>query len=210
MNYRLNKKTIKSVRRSFVILILPTVLALLLYLTHLKGYWPEEGFLCPISYNGSIVIRNDRMGEGHFGARRARGRTHKGVDFLAPVGTPVMAVMRGRVIETGDHPRGYGKYVEIVHRHDFVTISAHLSEISVAEGERVRRGQIIGRVGKTGNESHKWIKPHVHFEIRKDGVPVDPMEYIQEQESEFRIQNKKDKRQACPPALCGGIGRKAE
>lgn len=118
------------------------------------------------------------MGEGHFGARRARGRVHQGVDFLAPVGTPVGAAMRGRVIETGNHPGGYGKYVEIVHRHDFVTISAHLSKISVAEGERVRRGQIIGKVGRTGNASHKWIKPHVHFEIRKDGAPVDPMEYI--------------------------------
>ena len=182
MNYRLNKKTIKNARRNFVILLRPLILlavfASLLYLTHQRGYWPEEKFLCPISYKGSIVIRNDRMGEGHFGARRARGRIHKGVDLLAPVGTPLMAVMRGRVIEIGNHPGGYGKYVEIVHRHDFVTISAHLSEISVAEGERVRRGQIIGKVGRTGNASHKWIKPHVHFEIRKDGTPVDPMEYI--------------------------------
>ena len=172
--------TRRNVRRSFIILILFAAFAFLLYLTYLKGYWPEEGFLCPISYNGSVVIRNDRMGEGRFGAQRARGRTHQGVDLLTSAGTPIRAAMRGQVIETGEHSGGYGKYVEIAHRHDFVTIYAHLSEISAAEGERVRRGQIIGKVGKTGNASHKWIKPHLHFEIRKDGTPIDPMEYIGE------------------------------
>ncbi len=166
-------------RQNLIVVLFILAFILLLYYAYLKGYWPEESVTCPISYDGSIIIRNDSFGEGHFGARRRGGRIHKGIDLWAPVGTPVMAYRRGRVIETGNHPGGYGKYVEIAHKDGFVTIYAHLSKVSVEEEELVQCGQIIGRVGKTGNASHRKIDPHLHFEIREDGLPVGPMDYIQ-------------------------------
>ncbi len=165
-------------RRVLVIVFFTFVFASLLYYAYLRGFWPERGFICPISYNGNIIIRNDPMGEGHFGARRRGGRSHKGIDLEVPVGTPVRAARTGQVIEIGNHPRGYGKYVEMRHPDGFITIYAHLSEIGVNEGQIVYRGKVIGKVGKSGNADHRLIKPHLHFEIRKDGVPVDPTEYI--------------------------------
>ncbi len=172
----------RFIRRNFPVLIFALTLGLLLYFTYLKGYWPERGFLCPISYEGPIVIRNDSLGEGAFGAKRRGGRAHKGVDLESPLGTPVMAVQKGVVVEVGKHPRGYGNYIELRHEDGFTTRYAHLLEVSVAEGDRVYRGMVIGKVGKTGNAKHSQIKAHVHFEIRKDGEPVDPMEYIQEKQ----------------------------
>ena len=166
-------------RQNLTVFIFILAFILLLYYAYLKGYWPEESVTCPISYDGSIIIRNDSFGEGYFGAKRRGGRIHKGIDLWAPAGTPVMAYRRGKVVETGNHPGGYGKYVEIAHKDGFVTIYAHLSEISVEEGEFVRCGQTIGKSGKTGNASHSKIEPHVHFEIIKDTVPVDPMVYLQ-------------------------------
>jgi murein DD-endopeptidase MepM/ murein hydrolase activator NlpD len=166
-------------RQVLVIIFLISVFTSLLYYAYLEGLWPDRGFICPISYNnGNILIRNDSMGEGHFGAKRRGGRKHKGVDLSASVGTPVRAARTGQVIETGNHPGGYGKYVEIRHPDGFVTIYAHLSEIDVGEGRIVYRGRVIGKVGRSGNASYRLIKPHLHFEIIKDGVPVDPMEYI--------------------------------
>ena len=167
-------------RQNLTVFIFILAFILLLYYAYLKGYWPEESVTCPISYDGSIIIRNDSFGEGYFGAKRRGGRIHKGIDLWAPAGTPVMAYRRGKVVETGNHPGGYGKYVEIAHKDGFVTIYAHLSEISVEEGEFVRCGQTIGKSGRTGNASHSKIEPHVHFEISKDGTPVNPMVYLHE------------------------------
>ena len=166
-------------RQALVFVILVLILSVSAYYAYLTGFWPEKGFVCPISYDEDIVIRNDDMGEGHFGARRRGGRKHKGIDLEAPLGTPVLAAGTGKVIETGNHPGGYGKYVEIHHRDGFTTIYAHLSEVAVKEGQIVHRGKIIGKVGKSGNASHKLIESHVHFEIRKDEVGVDPLDYIE-------------------------------
>ncbi len=166
-------------RQALVFVILIFILSVSAYYAYLTGLWPEKGFVCPISYNEDIVIRNDPIGEGHFGARRRGGRKHKGVDLEAPIGAPILAAGTGKVIETGNHPGGYGHYVEMRHREGFITIYAHLSEVVVREGRIVRRGKIIGKVGKSGNASHKSIKPHVHFEIKKDGVAIDPLEYIE-------------------------------
>ena len=168
----------RKLKQNLIVLILILTFILFLYYAYLRGYWPAEHVICPISYEGPVIIRNDSLGEGHFHARR-RGRLHKGVDLRASVGTAVLVYRRGRVVETGNHPGGYGKYVEIAHKDNFVSIYAHLSEINVGEGEFVRCGQIIGKVGKTGNASHRNMEPHLHFEIRKDGVRVNPMDYLE-------------------------------
>jgi murein DD-endopeptidase MepM/ murein hydrolase activator NlpD len=95
-----------------------------------------------------------------------RGQYHNGVDFGAPVGTPIYASESGRVLSVGDQdrycPRGaYGKYVLIKHMNGLTTLSAHLSRYVVENGESVTRGQLIGYVGKTGYATG----PHLHFTI---------------------------------------------
>lgn len=167
----------KKSKQIVVIVFLVFISTLLMYYAYLKGTWQEKGFICPISYSGNIIIRNDSMGDGYFGAKRGK-RLHKGVDLLAPVGTPVRAARTGQVIETGNHPRGYGNYVEMQHPDGFITIYAHLSEINVEEGEMVCRGRVVGKAGRSGNAAHRLIKTHLHFEISKDGTPLDPMQFL--------------------------------
>ena len=99
-------------------------------------------------------------------------RPHYGVDFAAPVGTPVRAVARGRVLEAG-WQGGNGRFVKLRHHGEIVTGYAHLVRIvpSVHPGARVRRGQIIGYVGASGLATGS----HLHFVVYRDGQYVDPL-----------------------------------
>ncbi len=100
-------------------------------------------------------------------------RPHFGVDFGARRGTPLRAVNSGKVIYAG-WMRGYGKVTKIDHGGGFVSLYAHQSRILVKKGQRVRRGQTIGRVGSTGRSTG----PHLHFGLYCRGKPVDPLKYI--------------------------------
>ena len=131
----------------------------------------EPYFRYPVK--GQIVIRNDSFGEGDFGTKRSGARSHTGIDILANVGTPVYAAKSG-IAFCGNVPTGYGKYVMIYHPDGLQTMYGHLSEQGVYSGKRVRRGELIGLVGKTGNAANKYMEPHLHFEIRSRGEPVDP------------------------------------
>jgi murein DD-endopeptidase MepM/ murein hydrolase activator NlpD len=134
-------------------------------------------FVCPIKYQNDIIIRNDNRGDGLFESSRSGRRLHKGLDLLAQVGTPVDAAKSGKVVSATQN-RGMGKYVIVRHRDNIITIYGHLSNIFVRRGDDVRQGQVIGSVGKTGNARAASMLPHLHFEIRKNGVPQDPLEYI--------------------------------
>ncbi|MGD9015073.1 MAG: M23 family metallopeptidase [Candidatus Omnitrophota bacterium] len=131
-------------------------------------------FLCPIEYKKNIIIRNDDYGKGDFGALRSGGRRHKGIDLYAQVGTDIRAVRFGRVKETGFH-KGLGNYVELYHQDDLVTIYGHLQQVLVREGQWVAQGRIVGKTGKTGNANNPRMLSHLHFEIRKDNIPIDPL-----------------------------------
>jgi murein DD-endopeptidase MepM/ murein hydrolase activator NlpD len=98
-------------------------------------------------------------------------RFHAGVDFSAPTGTPILAAGSGRVIEAGPNG-GYGKWVKIGHGNGMATGYAHMSRIApgVRRSARVRQGQVIGYVGSTGMSTG----PHLHFELHRNGKPVDP------------------------------------
>lgn len=100
-----------------------------------------------------------------------RGTTkHDGIDISAPIGTPIKAANSGRVLYSGNEIRGYGNIILIEHGQGFITVYAHNEANNVAEGEKVRRGQIIGRVGGTGRTSG----PNLHFEIRMNNRPINP------------------------------------
>ncbi len=124
------------------------------------------------------MIRNDDFGEGHFGASRADGkRVHRGLDIAGGIGAPVIAAKSGRVSHAG--PRGdYGNLVILSHPGGFETRYGHLSEVSAREGYWVRRGDLIGFVGKTGNAKWPNVIPHLHFEVRKGAKALDPMAFI--------------------------------
>jgi murein DD-endopeptidase MepM/ murein hydrolase activator NlpD len=100
-------------------------------------------------------------------------RMHQGVDIGASVGTPVRAGGPGKVLRAGD-AGAYGTLVTIDHGDSSETRYAHLSKSLVEPGETVLRGQIIGEVGNTGLSTG----PHLHFELRVDGIPVDPAPWL--------------------------------
>ncbi len=97
---------------------------------------------------------------------------HTGVDIGALWGSPVLAAADGQVIHAGWFG-GYGKLVVVDHGAGVSTLYAHLYEILVSSGASVRRGQVVGRVGSTGFSTG----PHLHFEIRIDGQPIDPLSH---------------------------------
>jgi murein DD-endopeptidase MepM/ murein hydrolase activator NlpD len=97
-------------------------------------------------------------------------RFHKGVDLGAAAGTPIVAAADGRVVSAGWHG-GYGRQVAIVHAGGLETSYGHMSAIAAAPGEMVRRGQVIGYVGSSGLATG----PHLHFEVMKNGRPVNPL-----------------------------------
>jgi murein DD-endopeptidase MepM/ murein hydrolase activator NlpD len=100
-------------------------------------------------------------------------RMHNGIDFTAPTGTPIRASLDGTVLIAGPQG-GYGNTVVIDHGNGVGTLYAHMSAITVAEGDVVRTGDVIGAVGSTGQSTG----PHLHWEVRRDGQPVNPLPYL--------------------------------
>lgn len=98
---------------------------------------------------------------------------HAGMDFTAPIGTPIYSTGKGTVIQADNKASGYGNHVRIDHGYGYVTLYAHMSKIKVKEGEKVNRGDIIGYVGNTGLSAG----PHCHYEVRKNDIPVNPVSF---------------------------------
>lgn len=96
-------------------------------------------------------------------------RMHTGVDFGAPVGAPVFAAAAGEILTAG-WCRGYGRCIIILHGDGISTLYGHCSAVMVQSGQFVRRGQVVGLVGSTGLSTG----PHLHFEVRRNGVPINP------------------------------------
>lgn len=120
-------------------------------------YWP-------------VQYRNRQVISGY--GPRGRG-FHNGLDIKAPHSSPVLAVAGGRVVYSGQQ-RGYGKVIMVDHGDGFMTTYAHLHSKDVSEGDVVAEGQAIGTVGTTGNAT----TPHVHFEVRHEGKPIDPSLFL--------------------------------
>ncbi len=121
-----------------------------------KLMWPVKG--------GVLTSR--------FGTRN--GKNHHGIDIGARRGTPIRAAEGGKVEFSGWGPTGYGQMIIIKHPGNLTTVYAHNSRNLVKKGNKVKRGQMIGRVGKTGRASG----PHLHFEVRNDTHAKNPFLYF--------------------------------
>jgi len=136
------------------------------------------------------------MGDG-FGMRD--GRPHTGIDFPMPMGAKVGAAGVGTVISAGYNDGGYGNLVVVRHRLGFESWYAHLSAIAVSEGEPVTGGSRIGSVGSTGRSTG----PHLHFEVRLYGTPIDPLprllSSVAARAAETREARRRDGRLRCRP-----------
>jgi murein DD-endopeptidase MepM/ murein hydrolase activator NlpD len=100
-------------------------------------------------------------------------KMHTGMDFTAPTGTKIFATGDGVVVKTRYAQRGYGNHIVIDHGFGYSTLYAHMSKFAVRVGQRVKRGTVIGYVGNTGTS----VAPHLHYEVRKDGKPINPIHY---------------------------------
>ena len=120
--------------------------------------WPTRGPL-----NSPFGSRS--MGHSH--------EFHKGVDIGAPIGTPVLAPADGKVVSVA-YEHGYGLTVQVEHRNGLTTLYAHLRAAEVEEGETVTRGSRIALSGMSGRTTGS----HLHYEVRQNGSPVDPMDYL--------------------------------
>lgn len=100
---------------------------------------------------------------------------HKGLDIAADTGTPIVAPASG-IVSYASYDEGYGKLISVDHGHGIVTRYGHCSQMYVKVGQQVRRGDIIGAVGTTGRSTG----PHLHYEVRLGGVPVNPEKFILE------------------------------
>lgn len=108
-----------------------------------------------------------------FGPKSSGGQ-NDGINVAVPEGTPIKAAEDGVVAYAGNELKGYGNLVLVRHSNGYVTAYAHASELSVKKGETIKRGQVIGKAGATGNVS----SPQLHFEVRKGATPVDPTTYL--------------------------------
>lgn len=127
------------------------------FLRSIPTSWPAQG---PVTRKFSKAISGSES-------------YHPGVDIASARGVPVRSAAGGTVIFAGTDEE-YGNLVVVEHGMGLESRYAHNDRLSVREGENVRRGQMLAAVGSTGNSS----APHLHFEIRKDGVPVDPLQYL--------------------------------
>jgi lipoprotein NlpD len=98
---------------------------------------------------------------------------HDGIDLAAPTGTAIRSAADGTVLYAGEQ-RGYGQIVIVEHADQLVTLYAHNAALKVKAGQRVHGGEVIATVGESG----RTTGPHLHFEVRRAGAPVNPLDYL--------------------------------
>ena len=143
---------------------------------HLDLLWPVGTRTISSAWGPRMRTKVVRVKNHRKKRIRYRGR-HKGVDLTAPMGTAIYAAMDGKVIMSARH-RQYGNYIIVDHGNGVMTLYAHAKVNLVHEGDIVRRGQKIAEVGRTGNATG----PHLHFELRVDGVQQNPLPVLDDEE----------------------------
>jgi len=127
---------------------------------------PSEKPVKTAEFTSAFGVRSDPFRRG--------AMMHAGIDLAGPVGTPIHATAEGTVVRAGWNSGGYGNLVEIDHGRGIITRYGHLSKINVREGERVSRGEVIGKMGSTGRSTGS----HLHYEVRIDDRPVNPIPFM--------------------------------
>jgi len=138
--------------------------------------WPVQTRTISSAWGPRMRVKTIRVKDQRKKRIRYRSR-HKGVDLTAPTGTAVFAALDGQIVFAGKHKQ-YGNYVMVDHGNGVVTLYAHHSLNLVQTGDIVRRGQKIAEVGRTGNATG----PHLHFELRVDGVQRNPLPVLNDEE----------------------------
>jgi murein DD-endopeptidase MepM/ murein hydrolase activator NlpD len=126
----------------------------------------------PIGYPANFIM-NSRFGYRSDPIRRGHVEFHPGIDFKGSRGDAVKSTADGQVLIAGWF-QGYGKCVKIRHKNNLETLYGHLSKVNVKAGQMVNTGQVIGQVGSTGHSTGN----HLHYEVRKNGKPVNPGSYL--------------------------------
>ena len=117
---------------------------------------------------------------------KGRAAMHAGIDLAGPIGTPIYATADGIVSESGYNSGGYGNLVKLDHGRGIETRYGHMSAILVRAGQRVTRGQMIGRMGSTGRSTGS----HLHYEVRIDARAVNPIPFMKSSDYLLAMQNK--------------------
>jgi murein DD-endopeptidase MepM/ murein hydrolase activator NlpD len=162
----------------------------------IEDYWETE--LSPISDMNSIIsfithdpnnyvfvmnipgsnpLSREISVNSHYGSRvhpiHGISKFHRGIDLKGINGEVVLASGNGQVIETG-FKADLGNYIKVKHKYGFESIYGHLSKVSVKKGQKVSKGQLIGKVGATG----KVTGPHLHYTLKKNQTYLDPFEFL--------------------------------
>ncbi len=148
--------------------------------------WPVETRSISSAWGPRMRTKTVRVKNQRKKRVRYKGR-HKGIDLTAPTGTSVYAALDGQVILSGKHKQ-YGNFIVVEHGNGVVTLYAHHSLNLTHEGDIVHRGQKIAEVGRTGNATG----PHLHFELKVDGVQRNPLPVLNDEEeipAELAAQN---------------------
>ena len=128
-----------------------------------KNFSKNSKFIWPVK--GKLISKYGKSSDGFF---------NDGINIDSKMNANVKASSDGKVIYSGNEIPGYGNLVLIKHSQNWITAYAHLGKVSIEKGDKVKKGQIIGLVGKTGNVR----KPQLHFEIRKGKEAVNPLKYL--------------------------------
>ena len=165
-------------RKSFLnyFLFIFFLILILLYAVEFKLFNADVG------HNNHKLIENIpdinpvRSNGGYISStyRSSNRPNHKGVDIVNRIGTPILATADGVVIYSKYNWSGYGKLIKIKHFNGYETRYAHLNRIYVKNGDRVKKGNVIGELGNTG----KSTGPHLHYEIRYNNRPKNPLKYF--------------------------------
>lgn len=137
------------------------------------GFDLENPSRQPSSYSPRFdwPVDSAQFTRGYFTGTR---RPHFGIDLAGPKGSAIISAQDGVVIYTGRDFKGFGKMVLVESGYGWATLYAHLDTILVREGQRVQQGEVVGSMGRTGRATGV----HLHFEIRKNKAPVDPLNYL--------------------------------
>lgn len=139
----------------------------------IKWQWPHIG---PILAKYSNSAASSTKGAKDRGGSNSHGDVNKGIDIAGRLGDSIFAAAAGEVVYAGSGLLGYGNLVIINHNELYLSAYAHNRQILVQEGQQIKKGEKIAEMGRSSGSG--LTKPMLHFEIRKNGQPVDPMKYL--------------------------------